>query len=362
MKYRTQLLNIIIIFIIVLLIFGNSNQQEYNTQSIIKAQLQNTTSTILVIDTDTLYAQSQIRGFYQYGFYYPVWSDFTIQSSKLQELIDILEKSHEDGLNPEDYHLEKIKELQKNILNINYSTTNKPFELAKLDILLSDAFLTLTLHYYAGKIRGKRDNHDWKKFFKELHLIDFLNKSIQTNQLKQALNSLHPPYQEYQNLKKVLNQYQNKVALYPDNSILKENLSKIAINMERWRWLPKTTDSVYIIVNIPAYRLSLYCNDTIALDIKTIVGKRTNPTPSFNSKITYIVLRPEWHIPTPIMKKEILPKVFKNISYLAKNNIRISHTGHDGVYEITPSSIQWKLISIKRFPYNLIQSPGPTNP
>lgn len=365
MKSRTQLLILSIFYIsfLTMVIFKTTYSQIDITQSNIKNKLSKTVPSLLVIDSDTLYAQSQIRLFYQYHNYSPIWTKFTLTPTGLQELIDIIEQSSEDGFNPMDYHLVKIKAFQKEIIYVNQQKTQTPLEIANIDILISDAFLTLALHNYAGRIRSKGLNHDWGIFFKELSLIDFLHESIQKNNLKLSLNSLKPPYQEYHHLQKVLIQYQKKAALIPDSISLNDHISKIIINMERWRWVSKSTDSVYIIVNIPAYRLWLYHYNTIIMSMKIIVGKRSNPTPSFNSKISYIVLRPQWNIPISIMKNEILPEVLKDTSYLSKNNIEIYHNWNGNTTNtISPNSIAWDTVNINHFPYKLIQSASSVNP
>jgi murein L,D-transpeptidase YcbB/YkuD len=359
MKNKFQLSIVLYILFLTTLSFATSKTQIDLTKSIIKTKLYDTSLSLLVIDSDTLYAQSQINLFYQLGNYFPIWKKFTLQKKKLQNLIDIIEQSYEQGLNPLDYHLIKIKILQKKINSINGQKTTISNDLAKLDILLSDAFLTLSYHYYAGKINNKKMNRDWELFFKEKKMLEFLYQAIQTNYLKEYLNSLHPPYQEYRDLQKTLIQYHRKVKLYPDSILLMDQTYKIAINMERWRWLPKSTDSLFIIVNIPAFKLWLYHNNKVALTMKTIVGKRNNSTPSFNSEISHIILRPQWNIPTSIMKNEILPEILKDTSYLSKNHFLILQTmkGKENI-QIIPNSIKWDSIIIESFQYKMIQSPG----
>lgn len=362
MKNNSILLTLLFVFFILIVNYGGTFWQTDFTQSIIKSKLENNSKSLLIIDSDTLYAQSQLKLFYQYCDYHLIWTNNTVQSKKINELIEIIEQSDEEGLNPMDYHLVKIKNLQKKIYPINKKEVFNTARLADLDILISDAFLTLALHYYAGKIQNSKLNRDFKKFYNDINLYDFHLMIMQTDHLNQIFYALRPPHQEYHQLQKALVQYKKKAKLYPDSLLLQQNITKISINMERWRWLPKTIDSLFIIVNIPAFRLMLYQNNKIIMEMKTIVGKPRTPTPAFNANISYIVIRPNWNIPSSIIRNEILPKVQKDASYLSKNNMKIyANRNNSDTKSIPPSSIEWEAISINNFPYKLMQTPGSGN-
>jgi murein L,D-transpeptidase YcbB/YkuD len=137
-----------------------------------------------------------------------------------------------------------------------------------------------------------------------------------------------------------------------------ERARQIAANMERIRWLPDRLPDRVLVVNIPAFSLSLFEGGKPVLRARTIVGKVTWCSPVFlNSEITKIILNPAWDVPRAIAVREILPLVRKNLSYLAKNQIRVY--GQSG--RIDPSSINWGQISAGNFPYHLQQEPGPGN-
>ena len=113
------------------------------------------------------------------------------------------------------------------------------------------------------------------------------------------------------------------------NIPVERKISIIRLNLERMRWLPRDLGEKYLIVNIPEYRLRMYDNNDIKLNMAVIVGDVKFPTPIFSDKMSYVVLNPNWNIPESIAKKELIPKLLKNPNYLADNGIDI-YAGWNG--------------------------------
>ena len=67
-----------------------------------------------------------------------------------------------------------------------------------------------------------------------------------------------------------------------------------------------------------------------------IVGKGTNRSCILSSQINYLELNPYWNIPSSIIYKEILPKIFKNKNYLVENGIDASRLSSAGYGESKP--------------------------
>ncbi|MBG9376859.1 L,D-transpeptidase family protein [Panacibacter sp. DH6] len=98
-------------------------------------------------------------------------------------------------------------------------------------------------------------------------------------------------------------------------------IEQIIVNMERSRWVPVESQTNYIVVNIPDYKLYVYENDTVAWSMNVVVGQPAHKTVVFNGNIKYIVFSPYWNVPSGILKKEVLPGIKRNPSYLAKHNM-----------------------------------------
>jgi murein L,D-transpeptidase YcbB/YkuD len=72
----------------------------------------------------------------------------------------------------------------------------------------------------------------------------------------------------------------------------------------------------------------------------------------------YIVFNPTWTVPPGILRKDILPKVKRDPSYLLKRNINV--VDQNGKV-INQASIDWSQYTGGNFPYQLRQEPGPDN-
>jgi murein L,D-transpeptidase YcbB/YkuD len=132
--------------------------------------------------------------------------------------------------------------------------------------------------------------------------------------------------------------------------------------MERWKALPPDLGRFYIFVNTADFMLKVIKNDMVVMQMRVIVGRTYRRTPIFNSKLTHIILNPSWHIPPSIIKNDILPQIKKNKGYLQEKHIKIFYYDEkQKLTEVSGDSIDWNNISMKSFPYKLIQDPGEDN-
>ena len=92
--------------------------------------------------------------------------------------------------------------------------------------------------------------------------------------------------------------------------------------------------------------------------MRSVVGKKKNPTPTIASYITDIVTFPYWNVPFSIASKELLPKVQKNESYLERNNFEVVDS--KGIV-VDDSNLNWADYTEKNFPYFFRESTGPNN-
>jgi len=115
------------------------------------------------------------------------------------------------------------------------------------------------------------------------------------------------------------------------NVPLKDRVTQIELAMERLRWLPVFNTGPYIIVNIPAYQLWAFddidqTNANITT-MKVVVGKALDhQTPVLMAEMRFIDFMPYWNVPYNIFKKELLPKLRQNPSYLEKENMELVAT------------------------------------
>jgi murein L,D-transpeptidase YcbB/YkuD len=107
------------------------------------------------------------------------------------------------------------------------------------------------------------------------------------------------------------------------NVPIDRRIEQIAMNMERWRWLPRDLGERYILVNIPEMRLDVVEGNTAAISMRVVVGKSDTPTPIFNDEMTYLVFSPYWNVPPSIAEGETLPSMLMDPDFLARNNMEV---------------------------------------
>jgi murein L,D-transpeptidase YcbB/YkuD len=108
-----------------------------------------------------------------------------------------------------------------------------------------------------------------------------------------------------------------------------ERVRQIALNLERYRWLPRSLGSRYVYVNVPSYRLDAYDSGRKVLTMKVVVGSEYEgkSTPVFSDTMETVVFRPYWNITPDIQAKEIAPKVDEDPGYLDRNDMEYYRDG-----------------------------------
>ncbi|SFT87843.1 Murein L,D-transpeptidase YcbB/YkuD [Algoriphagus locisalis] len=116
----------------------------------------------------------EIQLFYSEREYIEVWLFNGSLSKSGEELLEQIENSKFDGLQPTDYHLEDIYALSSDPEKKNKKFRNlSSEEKVKLELMLSDAFLTLAHDLENGKVNPVNLDPNWK-FETKKSEIDYL--------------------------------------------------------------------------------------------------------------------------------------------------------------------------------------------
>lgn len=137
-----------------------------------------------------------------------------------------------------------------------------------------------------------------------------------------------------------------------------DRIRQIALNLERWRWLPRALGSRYLMVNSAAFTLDLIEDGRATLSRRVIVGRRESPTPIVSARATGVAFSPVWNVPRDIAVEEILPRVRARRDYLARERIRV----FAGAVEIDPDTVDWTGVTDSTLSYRFVQAPGRGNP
>ncbi|MEN2995006.1 MAG: L,D-transpeptidase family protein [Thermodesulfovibrio sp.] len=346
---------------------------------------------------------------YKFFDFQPIWNQKRIETLKI-----LIQKSKYEGLNPNDYKIRISNSLIENELNLThtliklayhtyYGKVNpskifekwdfprKKDEVIKIlaDLIkqdrLEELFETLgpkykeykdlkeyLRKYYEIESKEALDKIELKEKLKvgDVHpsiikvrrilwLLGYLDSYIESNLYDEKLEKAIRKFQETHNLEAdgILGKQTAKAL----NMKIMDRITKIRVNLEKYRWLPETLEEKYIWINIPSFELVLYDNGHTLLHSRIVVGKNYKedfrPTPLLYSKIKQIVFNPQWYIPRSIAVKDILPKIKKNPEYLIKENIKVYINGE----EIDPMKIDWSTINETNFNFKLIQKTGKSN-
>ncbi len=137
---------------------------------------------------------------------------------------------------------------------------------------------------------------------------------------------------------------------------------QMELNLERWRWLPRSFPEPCVFVDLAAFRLEVRDSGRVLLRSRVVVGEPRNPTPSFSAALSYIVLNPTWRVPKRILVEETLPALARDTTWLAKHQMRVYFTHAPALREIAASAVDWTAVEEDSFPYLVIQDPGDENP
>jgi L,D-transpeptidase YcbB len=87
---------------------------------------------------------------------------------------------------------------------------------------------------------------------------------------------------------------------------------KVTASRARWQALPSPTAGRWLLVNIPAFEISLYDGQLRTGTWKAIVGKPKTPTPRFAGSVTGVILNPWWEVPKSIVIESVGRLVARN--------------------------------------------------
>jgi len=103
----------------------------------------------------------------------------------------------------------------------------------------------------------------------------------------------------------------------------RQRIEQLLININRQQEFQAIAGGRYLQVNVPEYRLRLYEQGEILLDMKTIIGRRSRQTPIFSSRVKTVVVNPSWNVPKSIAFRDILPLWKEDKAYLSKHNLQV---------------------------------------
>jgi len=129
-------------------------------------------------------------------------------------------------------------------------------------------------------------------------------------------------------------------------------LRQLELNLVRLRSYSGNLGQRHVIVNIPAALVETVEGGVVQTRHAAGVGNMDRQSPIMNAKVVEINFNPYWTVPASIIRKDLIPKMQKEPTYLADNKIRI----FKGEQELQPSQVNW--FSDEATHYRFRQDPG----
>ncbi|WP_208976211.1 L,D-transpeptidase family protein [Polycladidibacter stylochi] len=133
-------------------------------------------------------------------------------------------------------------------------------------------------------------------------------------------------------------------------------LNQLRVNLPRIQELQAKLENKYVMVNIPAARTEVVENGHVHSRHTAVVGKKDRQTPILDSAIFEVNFNPYWTVPLSIIRRDLIPRMQKDPTYLAKNRIRI--------FDWHGKELQWQDIdwtTDEATQYRFTQEPGDGN-
>ncbi|MCJ8324246.1 MAG: L,D-transpeptidase family protein [Rhizobiales bacterium] len=133
-------------------------------------------------------------------------------------------------------------------------------------------------------------------------------------------------------------------------------LRQMKLNLTRIKKAKRKIYNKAIVVNIPAQKVETVENGAIVSRHNIVIGKIDRQTPLISSTLSQVNFNPYWHVPVSIVRRDLVPKIISDPSYIKRTGMRIYTTW--GGTEIDPKDIDFRSPKALRYAYRQDPSRG----
>ena len=139
---------------------------------------------------------------------------------------------------------------------------------------------------------------------------------------------------------------------------------QLAINLERWRWLPDDLGDRLLWVNLPAFELRALERDSLsgyaeALRMPVNIGNAQTTgwtTPVITDSVHTLEFQPAWYVPRSLAAANVFPMAQRDSLSLWRQGFEVYQNGRP----VDSRLVEWDSVSVGAFRF--VQRPGPANP
>jgi L,D-transpeptidase YcbB len=125
-------------------------------------------------------------------------------------------------------------------------------------------------------------------------------------------------------------------------------LRQLETNIVRLRAFSGNLGDRFVMVNIPAAAVETVENGTVYSHHAAGVGKIDRQSPIMQAKATQINFNPFWTVPASLIRKDLIPKMQADPTYLTEEKIRVFNKEGQ---EVSPQSINWNSLDATNYKY-----------
>jgi murein L,D-transpeptidase YcbB/YkuD len=289
------------------------------------------------------------RQFYEAREHTPAWIDGDRPTPALDELIEVLRGADLHGMKPATYAVDELQSARAAADEAWLGTRFDTTRVAETDLRLTYAFLEYAADLLGWRVSPRTIDKNWLAAPKKVDLAEQLRNALDGNDVRKTLEALAPAHPQYKGLQAALVRARTAGHV--------QDVERIEMNLERWRWVPQDLGPRHVLVNVPRYEMQVVEGEKPVLAMRVIVGAPDTPTPLFSDRMTYVVFSPYWNIPESILREETLPRLAEDPDYLLRNNMEVVGTSGEVV---DAASVDWSdEEAIKGLRFR--QAPGPEN-
>jgi L,D-transpeptidase YcbB len=228
------------------------------------------------------------------------------------------------------------------------------------DQAATEVAIDLAILKYARETRGGADPSAVSKVFAQAPSVrdppTVLTEIVASPTPDAYLRDLHPKHEQFERLHQALLKA-HEAGAKP------EDIERLVVNMQRWRWMPENLGATYVWLNIPEFMVYVVKDGKSVDSEKAVVGSPSSPTPVLTADMKSIVFNPERTVPLSVIRQDVLPALRKGKSWfggsdtsvLERYQLTVKYRGKP----IDPDKIDWEKANLANLTF--VQAPGPTN-
>jgi len=341
---------------------------------------------------------TDVRAFYTQRQDAPAWVDHRRPTAKAAKVLALLNTARQHGYDPADYAAAELLEMSQAVEKIDKQSPERLDRLAEFDARMTAGLLAFGRDIAIGRQHG---DANWKARRTAPDLVAAVSKAA--DDPDDFVDRVRPPHVEYVRLQKALDDLNGQkekggwvkvpsaravnelrqrlvasgnlqgsgigdqgsgdlhaavksfqelhslpaTGVVDDKTLAAINvpldwrIQQVAINMQRWRYMPDDLGERHFLVNIPYFHLIARESGKPVMDIRVVVGKPGNNTPIFSEDMESVVFSPYWNIPDTIAENETAPAVARDPNYLARQGIEVLRVSSTGTETVNAADVKW---------------------